>query len=260
MLKRGGEPGYTMVELLMAVAILGLVAGAVAGVYEVSQQTYIRAAGLEDAQLGARAGLDRMVDELQLAGAYWSGARDAGTAITAATPGGITFMADVDADTLNTAGQEITLTAPASSGATSITVDRTTGDPGGNAFTAGEWVYIADGASREVKQIAAGYSNGTTIQLNPQTPLKTASFPTAAIVRSVEQVAYGTNAGSLTRNGFATIDNVTGLTLAYFDVNGTNLGAAPTLTQIRTIQITLTTQGADGSRRTMTSRVLARNL
>lgn len=73
MLKRGSQPGYTLVELLVTMAILGLVASAVAGVYQVSQQTYTRASSLEAAQVGARAGLDRMANELRLIGSYWLG-------------------------------------------------------------------------------------------------------------------------------------------------------------------------------------------
>ena len=77
-----GEDGFTLTELLIVIAILGMVAAAVVGVSQVSQQTYTRAASLEDAQLGARAGLDRMATELRLIGAYWSGATDATDAIT----------------------------------------------------------------------------------------------------------------------------------------------------------------------------------
>lgn len=47
--------GYTLVELLIVVAIVGMVAGAIVGVYQVSQNIYVRATALEAAQLGARA-------------------------------------------------------------------------------------------------------------------------------------------------------------------------------------------------------------
>lgn len=120
--------GYTLVELLIVMAIVGMVAAAILGVYQVSQDIYIRATALEDAQLGARAGLDRMASELRLIGSYWVGA-PCGLpncpAITAATATSITFLADVDADTLNAAGQEITLTAVDTVNP-SISVNRTT--------------------------------------------------------------------------------------------------------------------------------------
>jgi prepilin-type N-terminal cleavage/methylation domain-containing protein len=252
--------GYTLVELLIVTAIVGMVAAGIVGVYQVSQGIYTRATALEDAQLGARAGLDRMASELRLIGAYWSGAAGAGPAITAATATNISFRADVDADTLNVAGQEITLTAPAVSGNTSISVNRTTGSIGGNAFTASEWVHVANGARREVKQIAAEYGTGLTI---PLTTALTSSFPGSpqpAIVRSVETITYDLNGTSLRRNGFGIVENVNGLTLTYFGATGNLLGSPPDLAQIREIQMSLTTQGTDGSRRTMTSRVRSRNL
>ncbi len=253
--------GYTLVELLIVMAIVGMVAAAIFGVHQVSQDIYTRATALEDAQLGSRAGLDRMASELRLIGAYWSGAAGAGPAITAATATSISFQADVDADTLNVAGQEITLTAPAVSGNTSILVNRTTGSSG-NAFKAGEWVHVANGAKREVKQIAADYTTGLTIPLTPTTPL-TSSFPGSpqpATVRSVETITYDLNGTSLRRNGDGIVENVNGLTLTYFGATGNLLGSPPDLAQIREIQMSLTTQGADGSRRTMTSRVRTRNL
>ncbi len=254
------EDGYTLAELLIVIAMLGVMVTAVVGVYQVSLQTYTRASSLEDAQLGARAGLDRMATELRLIGAYWSAVNGGGAAITVADSTSITFLADIDADTLNTAGQEITLAQNANSGDTQIIVNRTTGWVGGNAFTAGEWVYIASGVTREVKQIAAGYTTGTAL---PLATALTNSYPgpsTPAIVRSVETVAYAVSAGSLARNGLAIVDNVTALTFAYFDVNGAPLALPPIPGQIREIQISLTTQGSDGSLRTMTSQVRPRNL
>ncbi len=253
--------GYTLVELLIVTAIVGMVAAAIFGVYQVSQDIYTRATALEDAQLGARAGLDRMASELRLIGAYWSGATGAGPAITAATATSISFQADVDADTLNAASQEITLAQNANSGATQIVVNRTTGADGDNAFTAGEWVHVANGAKQEIKQIAAGYTTGTTIPL--AAPLAS-SFPVSpqpATVRSVETIIYDLNGTDLRRNTVGIVENVNGLTLTYFDATGNLLGSSPVdLTQIREIQMSLTTQGADGSRRTMTTRVRARNL
>lgn len=275
--------GYTLVELLIAMAIVGVIAGAVVGVQQVSQDIYTRAAALEDAQLGARAGLDRMANELRLTGSFWFGASGAGNAITAATATCISFRADIDADTLsagNSTGQEITLTAQAVSGSNSISVNQTTGWTGRNAFAAGEWVHIANGARREVKQIGA-YENGTSIPL--ATPL-IFSFPISpqpATVRSVEAIKYYLDGTDLRRkinpsspcaspetiNGPGIVENVNNLSLTYFGrgigANGATenpLGSPPDLTQIREIQIRLTTQGDGENRRTMTSRVRLRNL
>lgn len=258
MIRRTKVEGYTMVELLIALAIAGVIGGAIVGVYRVSQDTYIRASSLEAAQLGARAGLDRMANELRLIGSYWVGASGAGNAITAALPGSITFQADVDADTLNAAGQEITLTAAAASGSNSISVNRTTGTIGDNAFTAGEWVLVANGATREVKQIGSGYTSGLSI---PLTAPLTSSFsgpPQPATVRSVETITYDLNGTSLRRNSLGIVDNVTNLAFTYFGADGVTQTANAAL--IREIQVALTVQGPDGSARRMTTRVKPRSL
>lgn len=256
------EQGYTLAELLVVIAIVGLVVVAISGVYIVSQQTYTRAASLEDAQLGARAGVDRMAPELRLIGAYWTGANGAGPAVTMATPTAIAFTADVDADTLDGAGSEVSLAQPANSGSTQVTVDRATGAGGGNAFAASEYLFIASGATREVRQIAG--VAGTTITL--ASPLAN-TYPAGSLVRSVETVTYAFDPASstLTRSqggggAEAIVDNVAGLALTYFDEFGNPLGPPPTLALIREIGISLTTQGSDGSRRTMTTRVRPRSL
>lgn len=261
----GKNAGYTLVELLIVVAILGLIALAIGGVYQVSVQAYTRSASLEDAQLGARAGLARMITELRLIGAFWNGATGAGTAITATTATSITFMADVNGDTVIN-GAETTTTAAIASGSTAVVVNASATNVASSfnvyqTAALNDYLYIANGAMREVSQISG--VSGSTLTL--ATALAN-SYPTTGIVRSVETVTYNFDAGtgSLTRSvggsgAAAIVDNVTGLTLTYFDANGTLLNPV-TLALIREIQISLTTQGSDGSRRTMTSRVRPRNL
>ena len=90
------ESGYSLVELLVVAAVVGLIAAGTFAVYEASQQAYRRATALEDAQLRARAGLALMAGDLRLIGAYWTGAVGAGPAILGATETSISFMADVN--------------------------------------------------------------------------------------------------------------------------------------------------------------------
>lgn len=267
-MRRVVEPkGYTLVELLIALAIAGLIGAAIVGVYRVSQDTYVRASSLEAAQDGARAGLDRMANELRLIGSYWVGANGAGNAITAATANSITLMADVDAETLNAAGNEITLTADAAAGTNVITVNRITGRSGGNAFIVGEWIYVANSGTRDARQINAINTNTLTLAANLST-----TYPAGSFVRDVKTITYArnTNATStcpaltcLTRTqggGGAQpiVDNVTGLTFTYFLSDGVTPTTDPAL--IREIRIDLTVQSPDGSARRMTTRVKPRSL
>lgn len=262
MARRSGEDGFSLPELLLAMAILAMVVAAVFGVYQVSQQTYIRATSLEDAQLSARAGLERMVSDLQLIGAYsWTGTTGSGGAILAATPTGIAFMADIDADTV-AGGQETTTAGIVKLGDTNVSVQLPMGGSIG-AFSANESLYIADGSIREVHQIASVSGNNITVA---PSMLNTSDYPPGSIVRSVETVtyAYDAPARTITRtvggNGPEIIvDNVTGFILTYFDGFNPSVETA-ILNEIREIRIALTTRGGDGSSRTMTVLVRPRTL
>ncbi len=309
------EDGFTLMELMIVVAILAMIAAAILGVYQVSQAIYTRSASLEDAQLSARAGLDRMAIELRLAGAYVSGAVNSIDAITAASRTSITFRGDVNGDTLNSSGDEITVCSASSCSAlgdpgytsgTSLVVNRATGIDGTtNPFAANKYIYALTGPRREVGQIAAGYASGTTLTLAAGL---TYNYPVGSIVRTVETVTYTFNdathaivaaRNTITRNWDGTepnlpdsvvVSNVTDLTLTYYriclrgaavcdtdadatcpfhptalpvPVSAACLAKIPQYKSVLSgleIQISLTTQGNDGSRRTMISRVRPRSL
>lgn len=268
--------GYSLVELLIVLAIAGLIGGAILGVYRVSQDTYIRASSLEAAQTGARAGLDRMANELRLIGSYWVGANGAGNAITAASPTSITFMANVD-DSSVINGVEATATAFTANTVT-LSLDATAT---ANAFRAyadpnsglNDYIYVADGGTRDVKQVSTRSLSTLTLNMNTGNPSVSnlgSIYPVGSLVRDVKTITYTRNAGTntLTRTqGGDTIpdsivDNVTNLTFTYFNgaIPPVNLGTNPNTALIREIQIDLTVQSPDGSARHMTTRVTPRSL
>jgi prepilin-type N-terminal cleavage/methylation domain-containing protein len=258
-----GDAGFSLAELLVAIAILGMMMAAIFVTLEVSQKTWTRATSVEEAQLGARAVLERMATEMRLIGSHYAGAAGGGTAITAATATSITFRGDMDADTVTSAGDEATTTAATSATPPHVTVSAATG------FCPNEILSIARGATREVGTISSISGTGLTLAASLAT-----TFASGSTVRSVETVSYTYNPadGTLTRSQTASRDsagvctspsdavlsNVVGLTLEYFQSDGTTTAATPAL--IREIRINLTTRGTDGSRRTMTARVRPRSL
>lgn len=276
MLKYTGRSGFSLVELLITVAIVGLVVSAVASVYQVSQESYTRARSLEAAQLGARAGLDRMANELRLIGSYWVGANGAGNAITAATANTITFMANVDNVDALSANNGFEVRVSATAAGTSVPLNLSASDTR-NAFKVyqnsalNDFIYIAEGGVRDVRQISA--INGSTLTV---APALSSSYPVPpgtnlqnVLVRDVKTITYTRNTGNntltRTQGGDPTpdpiVDNVTGLTFTYFDAAGGALSASPSNPGlIREIQIDLTIQDPGGGTRYMTTRVKPRSL
>lgn len=257
-----GQAGFTLIELLVAAAMLALVIGAVVGIYQVTQRSTLFASAGEDAQLSARAVLERLATELRLINA---GRGTTAGAITAASATSLTFLGDVDSDTL-AAGNDATLTAAVNTGATTVQVSSATG------FSVGELLSIADGAIQETQSIAG--ISGTTLTLGAG--LST-SYPLGSIVRSVETVTYtytaGAGGGTLTRavGGGAPetlADNLPALALTFWDgsippVQITDVSTQGNRDQIREVRVQLTARSQSGDQvvsRTMAATVRPRNL
>ena len=104
-----GQGGYTLVELLITSAVLGMVVTGVTVVYQASLAQVNHASSQQEAQAGARMALDRVASDLKQMGLCWSDVQGAGDAVTVATPTTITFRGDIDADTVS-GSAETTLT------------------------------------------------------------------------------------------------------------------------------------------------------
>lgn len=262
-----GEAGYTLTELLVALAILGFSMAAVFGIYQVAQRSTIYATAGEDAQLSTRGALDRVVADLRLINA----GRPAPTApssatgfITAASSSSITFLADIDNDTLDSSGNDATLTAAASSGATTVTVSSVSG------FSVGEYLAIADGPTVEAQSITAINTSTKVITLGAG--LST-SYPVGAVVRSIETVTYTytSNTSTLTRTVGSTTDtladNLSGFTLTYYKsvprtaiTDVSTQANRDTITEIDIEITSLSSSGGQNVKRTMLATVRPRNL
>lgn len=237
-----GEGGYTLTELLVVCAIFGMIAGASLGLYRVAQQTYTTSYSLVESQSEARAAIDRMAVDFRLAGSFVKGATNAPESVTSASSTAITFLADIDGDTLASGAEA---TASSASG-TSVTVSSATG------FSANEYLYIGSGITREVRQISS--ISGTTLTLSASL---TNSFSSGSIVRSVESIAWTYSSSTLTRQvGSTTAEtvasNVSSFALTYYDSsNNTTTTAA----SIRRIKVNLTV-GSGSTKRTLEVEVL----
>lgn len=91
---RRGNAGFSLVELLVVIAVLGLVMAGALGLLESGMRSYALGAARTEAQQAARVGLERMAKELRQAGYDPAGAAVA--AIVVAEPARLVFQVDAN--------------------------------------------------------------------------------------------------------------------------------------------------------------------
>lgn len=272
------ESGFAVVELLIVAAILAFAMAAIWTIYQVTQRSTLFATAGEDAQLTARAVLDRLAADFRLISA--GRVTSLGT-ITTATESRIDFLADAD-NTLDDRGNFIALGSQANGGDASVTIAP---PPPGTSlamlFPCGAPFTLADGPIMETHALAGtGCVSGNTLALASGETLKT-WYPAGSLLRSVESVSYAWDpaTGALCRNVGApcaapfTLDQtigggVTNFQLTYLDAAGAAIPATTLATQagrdaIRAVrvQLAVTSQSGDQSvTRTMAVAVKPRNV
>ncbi|MBI4590900.1 MAG: prepilin-type N-terminal cleavage/methylation domain-containing protein [Candidatus Rokubacteria bacterium] len=92
----GGSRGFTLPELLVALAIVGMVLAAVTVLLEQGHKVYRAGAAKGEAQQSARVAVERLARELRAAGVNPTGARF--SALLNPTPTGFTIQNDLNGD------------------------------------------------------------------------------------------------------------------------------------------------------------------
>ncbi len=88
--------GFTLVELMITVAISGIIIAAIYSAYITQQRTYLAQEQVAEMQQNNRAAIDMMVREIRMAGYDPTGG--AGAGITTATSSRFTFTQDINSD------------------------------------------------------------------------------------------------------------------------------------------------------------------
>lgn len=257
---RRDQRGYTLAELLITVAILGLIMAAVLAVQMTSNTMFLRGENQAEAQQGARAAM-LMEEDLRMAG---YGCPDNGCPtnlatlnyqlngtqlkVTAASATSITFWAD----TLNAS---TTLTAAVVANATTLPVTDAAG------IATGDRIYLNNGGTWETKTVTAKAGNNLTVAA------LTNAYPQGVQVGRPRKIIYQFGGTTLSKdagdtNGLQTLaTGVQSLTFTYF---GTDDAPTGVLANIRRIQISTTTQSATSaagpSTFTINTNVRPRNL
>jgi prepilin-type N-terminal cleavage/methylation domain-containing protein len=251
---RRDERGFTLTELLITMAILGLVMAAVLGVQLTSNTMFLRGENQAEAQQGARAAM-LMEEDLRMAG---YGCPDLGCPtpppagaqqkVTAANVNSITFWAD----TLNASTR---LSANVAAGATTLPVVNASG------ISVNDRIYLNNGSTWETRVVTAKAGNNLTVAaltnaygqgIQVGRPRLIAYTYTAATRTLTKDAGDGSGAQTLA-TGFV------GLTFTYFnnfaDAAITAPVAAGNLPLIGRIQIQTTTQSAQSASGPSTYRI-----
>ena len=260
---RRDERGFTLTELLITMAILGLVMSAVLGVQLTSNTMFLRGENQAEAQQAARAAM-LMEEDLRMAG---YGCPDLGCPtpppagaqqkVTAASANSVTFWAD----TLNVSTR---LSADVAAGATTLPVVNASG------IIVNDRIYLNNGSTWETRVVTAKVGNNLSVAA------LTNAYGQGVQVGRPRLIAYTYTAATRTLtkdagdgNGVQTLaTGIVGLTFGYFnnftDASITTPVAAGNLPLIGRIQIqttTLSAQAASGrSTYQINTNVRPRNL
>lgn len=241
-----GPPGFALAELLVVLAILGLVMAAIQNVAMTGNTVALMAQNRAEVQQGARGAL-QMEEDLRMAG---YGCPATLTVFTAASPTALTFWADLT----NTS---TTLTAAVTAGSQTINVAAVSG------FTVGDTVYLINQATSE----ALNVSGVGATSLSVPTPGAVNAYAVGTQVGRPRQITYAWDGVStLSRNagdGTGAQPAVTGVTafaLTYYNATDTVIASPGTnLAAIRRVAINLTVQStATQNRSTFTLQASGR--
>jgi len=92
------EKGFTLVELMVVVALSTIIIVAIYSAYIIQQRTYYSQDQVIEMQQNIRAGLDMMTREIRMAGYDPTESNNPAISITAASNNSITFTMDLDED------------------------------------------------------------------------------------------------------------------------------------------------------------------
>jgi hypothetical protein len=196
---RPGERGSTVVEVLVATALIALVMGVAYGSLAAQMRRHAGQTLLSESLHAARTGFTVLTEQLALAGFGVPTATTPSRApmLVTAEATRLSFWASPDA-------AHTYLGSAAALGARSINVLSAAG------LSAGTRLYVADATRWYSGTVSA--VRGTTIDV---TPALTYNFAAGSPVAPVQLVTFEYADGALRRNGRALIPNVTALTFSY---------------------------------------------
>lgn len=244
--------GFTLAELLVTIAIVGLIMAAVVNIQVTGTTIGQAGENKAEAQQAARAAI-MMEEDIRAAGYGYPpsqsqitppvGPNITASIITAASPTSITFMADV-------ADASATLTAFVNPGVKTLPVNDA------SKIVVGDTIYLINGTQAARLTVASVAGNNVTAITGVICPgIPPPCYPVGAQVGRARAIAYSWNPTTLTLSkdagdGAGSQPAVTGVQafqLRYFDANDAEIlpaNLAANLQNIRRVMIDLTARSA----------------
>ena len=244
--------GFTLTELLVTLAVMGLVMAALVGVQVSGNTLVLTGENQAQAQQAARTAM-LMEEDLRLVG---YGYPPALTAITAASQTSITFWADLN-------NVSTTLSAALAAGGKTFTV------AGGLGINPNDTIYLVNGSTSDALTVKTVVGTTITVNTGPAN-----AYPAGALVGRPLPVTYswaGTTLSKDPGDGTGSQALATGVQVqqfSYFDTTDTAILASnvtANLANIRRVAITMTAQSTapnpcNARSFTVTTYVRPRNL
>ena len=221
MKKLGGQRGFTLIELVVTLALTMLLIGGACYVFLSQHRGLANITHISSAGQSSRATLEQLSRELRMAGFGVIGQ----ATFTQAKLYSVQFSGDLQSNVVQM------LSANASAGATSIQLPLTSGH---TVIGATDYVFLNGGSGNvEMDQVAQSgtlvdyTTNPPTLHLN--TPLQNSYTAGQTLVRTIQTVTYSVAfpSGVLTRNGVTLSDRLTNLEFHYFDQTNTEMTPDP---------------------------------
>jgi prepilin-type N-terminal cleavage/methylation domain-containing protein len=252
-----GQTGFTVIELLVAIALGGVVLGSTVGAISAQGRSAALQQGLADAQLTSRGIAELFQQDLRMSGYGMLGV----SPDEDVDPLEYSQVGVKETVTLRGAYANIqtTLKQGAIAGSTNIIVD----DPATGVFVTGEMILIDSGMNSEIRTITATTSVSGDLTIGLDAPLQY-QYPVGPNVTQLEVVTWELDGTMLRRNGAVIADNVGSMDLEYIDHLG-NIAVIPgddlrsVLIDLRTAEPT-TLPGSPEASSQLKTEVNVRNL
>ena len=249
----GDNHGYSLTELMLAMAVLGLAMAGVLSIYRTGNTIALTGENRAEAQQGARGTL-QIEEEIRLAGYGYPPAIPpppcpATSTFVAASPTAVTFWADLT-------NSSTILSAPVSIGGTTINFITSPGA----GFAVGNTVYLINQGQSECLTV----STVTATSITVPNPGAVNAYPVGSQIARPRQVTYSFAAGTVSRNpgdGTGAQPAVTGVTafqLTYFDATDIQIPSANLTARLLDIRRLVVSMGVQANPGTFTLNTSAR--